>query len=178
MTEKVVFQTPWFQLIAKQPPGWQAPHYSIRTHDYVCVVAVSRTAGLVLVRQYRPAISAYCLDLPSGHVDPGEPPEEAARRELLEETGYRAGKMHLLGRLAPDVGRLGNSMWCFYTADILPSGSEGGEPGVQTVLYHRSLGQLLREPEFNHALHHAALLLALSQERICMGEDFRKRERP
>src|SRR5579884_3346132 len=120
MEEQVVFDTPWFQLVARTPPGWQSPHYSIRTQDYVCVVAEA-PAGLVLVRQFRPATGAAGLELPSGHVDPGETPEQAARRELLEETGYQAGPLRLLGRLAPDVGRLGNGLWCYHAAHATPT---------------------------------------------------------
>jgi ADP-ribose pyrophosphatase len=163
MEEKIVFDTPWFQLVAKTPPGWDSPHYSIRTQDYVSVVAVSPSAGLVLVRQFRPAVAAACLELPSGHVERGETPEAAARRELFEETGYRAGRLRLLGRLAPDVGRLGNALWCFYAGDAAPARARGEEAGVETVCYRGSLRALLAEPDFNHALHLAVLFLAVAQ---------------
>jgi len=172
MQETVVFDTPWFQLVAKVPPGWQSPHYSIRTSDYVCVIAVSRPEGLVLVRQYRPAVSATCLELPSGHVDAGEGPEDAARRELLEETGYRAGRLRLLGRLMPDIGRLGNSLWCFYTDDLTRARPGGEEAGVESTFHRGSLGDLLAEPEFKHALHLAALFLALSEGCLSLTQEF------
>jgi 8-oxo-dGTP pyrophosphatase MutT (NUDIX family) len=171
MREEVVFDTPWFQLVAKVPPGWKSPHYSIRTEDYVCVVARCPREGLVLVRQYRPAVSAVCLELPSGHVERGEAPEDAARRELLEETGYRAGRLRLLGKLAPDVGRLGNSLWCYFAEEVSRVRPGGEEAGVEAAFHRRSVRRLLGEPQFNHALHFAALLLAVSEGCIPLTED-------
>jgi ADP-ribose pyrophosphatase len=169
MQEQIVFDTPWFQLVAKVPPGWNSPHYSIRTDDYVCMVARGRE-GLILVRQFRPAVGRECLELPSGHVDPGESPEEAARRELLEETGYRAGRVRLLGRLAPDVGRLGNAMWCYYSDDLTRARSDGAEAGVETVCHRHSLRELMSSPDFAHALHFAALFLAVADGSISFSE--------
>ena len=52
---------------------------------------------------------------------------------LLEETGHRAGRLELLGRLRPDVGRLGNSMWCFLAADVEPAGGHVPEPDVEPI---------------------------------------------
>src|SRR5439155_1518885 len=82
----------------------------------------------------RPVMGHVVVELPSGHVDPGETPEQAARRELKEETGMIATEMELLGVLAPDVGRLTNRMWCYFAPDVTPAGSAwGGEAGI-TVL--------------------------------------------
>ena len=86
----------------------------LQTKDYVSVVAVTEDGRLLLVRQFRPAVGRMTLELPSGHVEPGETPEQAARKELLEETGYLADTFTLLGNLSPDTGRLGNRMWCFF----------------------------------------------------------------
>ena len=60
------------------------------------------------------------IELPCGHVDPGEEPKQAAARELLEETGYRAEALELLGVLNPDTGRLGNRLWCYFAAATAP----------------------------------------------------------
>lgn len=51
---------------------------------------------LVLIRQYRYAAEQYLYEIPAGRLDPGETPPECARRELLEETGYRAANVALL----------------------------------------------------------------------------------
>jgi len=166
--EQVVFDTPWFQLVAKTPPGWDSPHYSIRTQDYVNVVAASPETGLLLVRQFRPAVGRVTLELPSGHVEPDEAPEQAARRELLEETGHEAGAMHLLGCLSPDVGRLGNRMWCFFSGELRRVEAHPGEAGLQTVHYRGPLSELLQRMEFDHALQLASVFLAVAQGRLSL----------
>ena len=91
MRTEVVYRTPWCELVAKTMNPGEAPWYSVRTPDYTAVVALTETGRLVAVRQYRPAVERWTVELPAGILDPGETPEHCARRELLEETGYEAG---------------------------------------------------------------------------------------
>jgi ADP-ribose pyrophosphatase len=165
MDDQVVFATPWFELVAKHPAGYDRPHYSIRASDYVMVIAVTAEGRLLLVRQFRPAVGATTLEFPSGHVDPRETPMEAARRELLEETGHVAAELEPLGRLAPDTGRLGNRLWCYYAGGATPGADEDfrPEPGIEPVRYEGTTAGLLAEPDFFSALNHAALLLAVAR---------------
>lgn len=167
---EIAFATRYFRIVAKTLRGTGGdPYYSILTDDYVCVLAVTDTGAIPLVRQYRPAVEAATLELPSGHVDPGETPEEAASRELLEETGF-AGKLSLLGCLRPDTGRIGNRMWCFFAASASGDASARVvEEGVELVMCAPAeRRRLLRPPMFDHALHLAALQLALIQGRIAL----------
>ena len=60
--------------------------------DVVAVVAEDRERRVVLVRQVRPPARALLTELPAGRIEPGEEPLDAARRELEEETGLRAGR--------------------------------------------------------------------------------------
>src|SRR4051812_25783530 len=86
--DKLVFDTRWFQVVARPFTGSSEPHYVINTTDFVSIIATDTEGRLILVRQFRPAVGRKTLELPSGHVEKGETPEEAARKELLEETGY------------------------------------------------------------------------------------------
>jgi ADP-ribose pyrophosphatase len=160
---EVVYATPWFELVAKTlNTAPSAPFYSVSELDYVSVLALTVQGQLLLVRQYRPAAEQYTLELPSGHVEIGQTPEEAARLELLEETGYQAKKIEFLGCLHPDTGRLGNRIWCFFAAGV--------EPGPSPHILEEGLEMLLCTPEqllmdiaegrFEHALHLAVVLLA------------------
>jgi ADP-ribose pyrophosphatase len=62
----------------------------------VAVLALTPEARLVMVRQFRPGPDRVVLTLPGGMLDPGETPEEAAARELREESGYSAGSVELV----------------------------------------------------------------------------------
>src|SRR5262249_30065448 len=138
------------------------PHYSIRTADYVTVIARTPEGAWLLVRQYRPAVEMMTLEFPSGHVDPGQTPEEAAYRELAEETGYRASRLDLVGQLAPDVGRLCNRLWVYFAPELVALVDHQPEPGIEVVQYTDSLPKLMKANDFCHALNHAALMLALA----------------
>jgi ADP-ribose pyrophosphatase len=128
------------------------------------------------VRQYRPVVEAYTLELPSGHVDPGETPEAAVRRELVEETGYEARRLELLGCLKPDSGRLANRLWCYFAPDVqLAARPNLEESGVDWIVCpRRDWQRMLNPPAFDMALHLAVLHMALVQGKLPVG-DFRPR---
>ena len=167
-TRKPVFTTPWFQILTEEAPGGGQPHYLIQGADFVVIVAVTPQEQILLVRQFRVAVAAVTLELPAGHIDPGETPEQAARRELLEETGYTADTFKLLGALSPSVARFTNRLWCFFAANAMPSvGAETRrEAGVDLILYERGVRALLDEKEFYSAPSCAALLLASMREEV------------
>lgn len=163
--KRSVFETPWFKLIEKSVGDEAALHYSIRTLDYVSVFAVTKNGTFPLVRQFRPAIEEVTLELPSGHVDPGETPEEAARKELQEETGFVANELILLGNLSPDTGRLGNRQWSFFAPGVArdPAVDFKAQPDIEPLVYKKSLRDLiLAEPAFSSALNRATILMAVA----------------
>lgn len=164
-TRRSVFRTKWFDLLEKNFSNGSAPHYSIATEDYVSVLAVTTDGKFPLVRQFRPAIERITLELPSGHVDKGQTPEEAARVELLEETGFVANEMILLGNLAPDTGRLGNAMWCFFAPGVKQNQTTQFVPqaGIEPIIYDQPLRHLILEtPAFSSALNRATVLMAIA----------------
>lgn len=72
----------------------------VASQNGVTVIALTDEGKLILVEQYRHGIRQLSLETPSGFMDEGEAPEAAGGRELLEETGYEADDLHLLGTLA------------------------------------------------------------------------------
>jgi 8-oxo-dGTP pyrophosphatase MutT (NUDIX family) len=167
-TDEVVLHTKWFELIARRAPDCSDPHYSIRTRDYVQVVAVNPDGHLLLVRQFRPAVWETTLELPSGHVEPDQTPEEAARAELFEETGHECEEWFPLGNCASDPGRLGNRLWCFFAVNAKPTAKAMYQPeaGVDFVLYDGTIRDLVQEKSFSNGLNRAAILAAVLEGRL------------
>ena len=156
-SRSVAFATPWFELIAKSRDGDSAPFYSIRQADYVVIVAFTPEDELLLVRQFRPAVESVTLELPSGLVDHGTT-SAAAMRELMEETGYAAETMTLLGDTFPDIGRLQNRMWCFLAHGCRPVSGAIVEEGIEVVRKPRhAIHDAVRSGEISCALHISAL---------------------
>jgi ADP-ribose pyrophosphatase len=117
---------------------------------------------MLIVRQYRPAVERYTLELPSGLVDAGETPAEAARRELLEETGYQAAEVELLGGMDPDTGRLGNRIWSCLAKGVRRVEDRAPEEGIEVLTWPLDeLAQAIVDGRFDHALHVAAVMIAV-----------------
>ena len=167
----VSFETPWFRVFSKTVLGMPGTteaqqFFVVKPDDYVTVLAVTTDNHILLVRQYRPAVEDYTLELPSGHVDQGELPAEAAKRELLEETGYHTNEVELLGCLAPDTGRLGNRLWCYFAPHVAPNGNAQLvlEEGIELVSCSLAdLAKLIVEGRLDHALNLAVILLAMAK---------------
>ena len=95
-----------------------SPYHVIEVADWVNVVAISASGHVLLVEQYRHAVGRIMLEIPAGHVDPQENLEAAARRELLEETGYGGGTWHALGALHPAASRFTNQVHAFLAVGV------------------------------------------------------------
>jgi 8-oxo-dGTP pyrophosphatase MutT (NUDIX family) len=97
--------------------GATRPVKAIAFPDWAMVLPVTPAGDVVMVRQYRHGIERVCLELPGGLVDPQDPsPEQAAGRELLEETGHAAEKIVFLGKCFPQPAVLSNAGF-FYLAE-------------------------------------------------------------
>lgn len=78
-------------------PDGRVEEYDIKQEPLVvAIVPITAAGNVVLARQFRPGPEAVLLEIPGGGIEPGETPEQAARRELLEETGC-TGELHFLG---------------------------------------------------------------------------------
>jgi len=166
------FETKWFTVVA-QPQAGGDPYYMLELPDYVSVIAMTPSREILFVRQFRPVVRRETLELPAGHVEARESPEAAARRELLEETGYVANELELLGSLTPDVGRLANRMWCYFAGGVEPARQphdrEGGVSLV--VLRERDALRAAADGTIDHALNLAPLFLALASGRLSLARE-------
>jgi ADP-ribose pyrophosphatase len=102
----------------------------IRHPGAVVILPVLDAARVVLLRNHRFVIGETLWELPAGTVEPGEPLEACARRELLEETGYRAARWRSLGYLYASPGVLDEKLHLFVAEDLTP-GPSSPEPCEQ-----------------------------------------------
>lgn len=76
------------KVMYRMPDGKESDFYLKKEGPAVGILAITKDDRVILVRQFRPGPNAILDELPGGYVDAGETPEQAAGRELLEETGY------------------------------------------------------------------------------------------
>jgi ADP-ribose pyrophosphatase len=86
----------------------------------VAILPVIDTEHICLLRNQRPIIGEELWEIPAGTLEPGEPPDSAAARELAEETGYQAGKWTKLVELIPSPGVLSEVIHLFLAEQLTP----------------------------------------------------------
>ncbi len=132
-----------------EPGGVTSTRDVIRHNGSVIVLAVDsskskRNPTVLIERQYRHAAGQFLLELPAGRIEPGEKPLAAAKRELIEETGYRARKWAPLTRYFASPGFLSEEM-LVYLAEDLYAGEAQPEEDEKIELLHIPLSDLLRD---------------------------------
>ena len=106
----------------------------VRHPGAAAVVPIDDRGRVILVRQYRYATGSWLLEVPAGKLDhPGESPEACARREVEEETGYRAGRLAPLGWIWTTPGFTDEKIWLFLARDLSPSRASLQADEVLTV---------------------------------------------
>ena len=124
-----------------EPGRVEAEREVVHHTGSVVVLPHSSDGRIVLVRQYRYAARESLWELIAGGLEPGERPLAAARRELLEETGYRAGKCRLLFDFFPSPGILSERMFLLEATDLKQSKAQP-EPDEKIEVGRFSLSQL------------------------------------
>jgi ADP-ribose pyrophosphatase len=162
-----ILTTPWFKLIAQKSADSSSPYYIIQSTDAVSIIAMTKDRQVLLVQQYRQAIDSDSLELPGGHLKDAETPEEAARRELLEETGYQADALELSGILFPNTTRLGYKLWCYCATDATKlQEPHPGEISKLILCSPSDLVLFIKNGRIRNALDVAAIFLGLQENKI------------
>jgi 8-oxo-dGTP pyrophosphatase MutT (NUDIX family) len=92
--------------------------------DEIMIFALTRAGEVVLIWQYRHGIQEVILELPGGSVDKGETPLEAAKRELMEETGYVSDTFIEVVQASPNPAIYRNRVYSFLALDVKSTGNQ------------------------------------------------------
>jgi ADP-ribose pyrophosphatase len=150
ISSKLAFKGKVFSVVTdkvEEPNGFINSRDVIRHNGSVVVLAVDESKDpndpeIVFERQYRHAVGLTLIELPAGRVEPREAPLAAAKRELIEETGYRAKRWALLTKYFASPGFLGEWMQIYLARDIR-EGSSRPEPDEQIEVFRLSLSEAL-----------------------------------
>lgn len=103
----------------EKPSGRKTTRDVVEHEDCIVVVPVDAEDNIILVRQYRHAVSKELLEVPAGGIQPGETPEQAVCRELQEETGYFPNKLKKLGGFYAAPGYCTEYLHLYLATDLV-----------------------------------------------------------
>ena len=173
LSSKVSFEGPVFRVVTdevREPGGQPRRRDVVRHHGSVVIFAVDdskskRDPLILLERQYRHAAAQYLYEVPAGSLEQGEDPLAGAKRELLEETGYKAKHWSKLVRYFASPGFLGEWMQIFVAEGLTP-GDAQPEEDEQIELFAVPLSELLREIEAGRILDAKTIAATLLYDRL------------
>ena len=134
--------------------------YVFDTVDWVNVLPITAAGEVVFVKQYRHGSDALSLEIPGGMVDEGELPIDAAARECLEESGFRASGLTSLGVLNPNPAVFNNRLYTFLATEVTLVGAIANTATEETVVELvpvSDIERLLVSGKVDHALVAATL---------------------
>jgi ADP-ribose pyrophosphatase len=146
--------------------GKEHDFYVIESRDWINVIPLTSDDQVVMVRQFRHGLREITLEIPGGLLDPGDTPEKAAARELLEETGYLAKELERIGAVNPNPALFNNRCYTFAARDVrkisgpMPDQAED----IEVVLIPLShIPAMIRQGKIDHAMVITAFYWYFSQ---------------
>jgi ADP-ribose pyrophosphatase len=121
ISSKELFHSEIFRLTeddAIDPSGFEIKRVIVQHRGSAVMMAVDEKKRILLVRQYRLPARSYLWELPAGRLDEGETPLKAAKRELVEETGYKARTWKKLVSFYPSPGYVSEKMSLFLATGL------------------------------------------------------------
>jgi ADP-ribose pyrophosphatase len=148
LERRYLYRNPWCAFRVDEvalPDGATIEYGVLEGGGVASVVALTEEGGVVLVRQWRQPLGAFTLELPSGGVDRGEDPREAAERELFEEAGFRAVGLEHLVSIHTSTGRIDEVCHLFRCRAVRDPGGPRPEPTEFIQVVELPLGEALEQ---------------------------------
>lgn len=168
LSTEYLIRTPWATLrkdTCEMPDGRIVPSYYVLEYpNWVNIVAVTREQEFILVKQYRHGIGEEVLEVPGGVIDPGEDALTAARREMLEETGYAFDDVKVLADLFPNPATSNNVTTSFLMTGGVKVQEQALDEHEEIEIILASAEEtkaLLLDNKIGQALHASALFYGL-----------------
>jgi 8-oxo-dGTP pyrophosphatase MutT (NUDIX family) len=134
----------------------------LETADWVNVVALTPEKKILTVSQYRFGIKKTTIEIPAGLIEPGEPSEHAAKRELLEETGYTTDHWEYLGEVEANPAFLDNHCHIWLALDVVKTHQTHLDETEEITLGELTLDEIRNEISAGR-MRNSLTLLALSR---------------
>ncbi len=130
--------------------------------DFANTVALTPAKKIIVVEQFRFGSGRISLETPAGLIEPGEPPQQAAMRELQEETGYTSSNWKSLGRVEPNPAFLTNHAYLWLALDVVKTDTPALDAGEDILVHEMTLAEV-RHAIKTGRMANSLTLLALSR---------------
>lgn len=122
LKSEYLFRRPWLTVrrdCVELPDGRQNPEFYVLEYpDWVNVIAITEDGQFVMERQYRHGLGKTCFEIPAGVIEDGEDPLDAAKRELMEETGYGEGTWRKIMTVSGNSSTTDNLSHCYVAEGV------------------------------------------------------------
>jgi ADP-ribose diphosphatase len=163
LRSEIIYKGPIFGIRRDEviePSGLRATREIITHPGSVVVLPILPDGRILMIRQYRHAARQYLWELVAGRIDGGEKPRQAAARELIEETGYRARKFQVFLDVFPTPGFLEERMFILLAAGLTAGVAEPeyDEKIISRAYNRKQLEEMIRRGKLRDAKSIAGIL--------------------